>query len=114
MVESAFVVLFDVTIMSGSSRLWAAVANNIDKLRLSFSLSRSEAQYILNHTEEFNDKDRMRAAFVLLYEGVGEHRVERDYDFSLEELQTLSSVRSGLQISLEQATDQLLWYSHRK
>jgi hypothetical protein len=50
----------------------------------------------------------MRAAFVLLYEGVGEHRVERDYDFSLEELQTLSSVRSGLQISLEQATAQLV------
>lgn len=99
LITAAFVLLFETSIAGRALRECDRLEPIIDALRHTISLSREDAQYLL----QTGTPDIATSAFVLAYEGIGAYRADPDFIFTSEDMIALATARSRVRMSLRGA-----------
>jgi hypothetical protein len=103
-ITAAFIILFETFLAGQLLRERPQLEPIIDALRRTISLSRKEAQYLL----QTGTTDVTAPAFVLAYEGIGSYRAEHDFTFAADDIILLQMVRSRVRMTLKRAVAVLM------
>ena len=100
-IVAAFVALYDYAFDHARLRIpYGLIELAVYAIRTSIALDRQQAQAILRQPD---GHERMDAALVLAYEGIGAHRAEADFTFSYEDVMALGAIRQRARMPLRQA-----------